>query len=81
MSPPRISYRLQLSQSLGPEEVSQAWQYLASLPSLLEINQGLSLPEHPPIPKNLRCLTDADWYLLDNLLARELHLKSQAHLH
>lgn len=75
---PRVPYRLQLSRELEPEEVSQAWEYLASLPeqSLL----GLEQPQ-PPVPENLHLLSDADWFLLDNLLAREMHLKEKASLH
>jgi hypothetical protein len=32
-------------------------------------------PEFPPPPEHLQHLTDSDWHLLDNLLARELKLK------
>ena len=78
MSNPRLPRYLKLSRNLEPEEVSQAWQYLASLP---EPSQWVPLPQNPPVPKNLRRLSDSDWHLLDSLLARELHLKSQASLH
>jgi len=74
---PRLPHNVQLSQSLSPEEVSQAWQYLVSLPQPSEFFQQ----EEPPLPSNLRHLSDADWFLLGNLLNRELHLKSQQPLH
>jgi hypothetical protein len=51
---------------MSPELVSQAWEFLASLNPLL--------PDPPP-PPHLSHLTDADWYLLDGLLSREMHLK------
>jgi hypothetical protein len=74
---PQIARNLQLSQSLSPEQVSQAWEFLVSLP-----------PDHPQIhlalpdpPENLRHLSAADWLLLDNLLARELNLKEHSPVH
>jgi hypothetical protein len=63
--------RLQLSSELSPEQVSQAWEFLVSLNPLL--------PEPPP-PQNLSHLTEADWYLLDGLLCREMKLKEQSPL-
>jgi hypothetical protein len=39
------------------------------------------LLSHPSPPDNLKHLSDSDWFLLENLLARELNLKSQAALH
>ena len=75
---PRLPRSLNLSRPLEPEEVSQAWQYLYNLPAP---NPWALEPSPPPVPKNLRRLSDADWYLLDSLLARELHLKSQASPH
>jgi hypothetical protein len=64
--------RLQLSSEMSPELVSQAWEFLASLqpPSFLNPE-----PEFPEPPKHLLHLTDADWYLLDGLLCREMTLK------
>jgi hypothetical protein len=35
-------------------------------------------PEYPQPPEHLSHLTDADWYLLDGLLCRELRLKEQS---
>jgi hypothetical protein len=57
---------------MSPELVSQAWEFLASLqpPSFLNPE-----PEVPEPPKHLLHLTDADWYLLDGLLCREMTLK------
>jgi hypothetical protein len=62
---------------MSPELVSQAWEFLASLqpPSFLNPE-----PEHPIPPKHLQHLTDADWYLLDGLLCRELSLKAESRL-
>jgi hypothetical protein len=67
--------RVCLSKTLSPEEVSQAWQYLVNLPmpSLLDPE-----PELPPPPENLKDLSDGDWFLLSNLLAREQYLASQS---
>ena len=69
--------RLQLSSEMSPELVSQAWEFLVSLqpPSFLNPE-----PEHPLPPENLSHLTDADWYLLDGLLCREMALKEQSRL-
>jgi hypothetical protein len=63
---------LRLSSEMSPELVSQAWEFLASLqpPSFLNPE-----PEWPDPPQPLSHLTDADWYLLDSLLSRELKLK------
>ena len=69
--------RLQLSKELSPEQVSQAWEFLVNLPqpSLLDPE-----PEWPDPPESLQHLSDSDWYLLDNLLARELKLKEASPL-
>ena len=70
---------LQLSRTLSPEEVSQAWQYLVSLPE-----QELSPLDQPPSlqpPEHLQNLSDSDWYLLSNLLARETMLLSHSQVH
>ena len=66
---------LQLSRQLSPEEVSQAWEFLAGLPT-----QEIWEQEFNP-PQNLQNLSDADWYLLSNLLAREELLKSRSRVH
>ena len=66
---------LQFSQPLGPEDVSQAWEYLFSLPSIL---QG---KEPPPPPEHLQNLADSDWFLLNNLLAQELYSKEHSQVH
>ena len=69
--------RLQLSNEMSPELVSQAWEFLANLqpPSFLNPE-----PEYPIPPEHLSHLTDADWYLLDGLLCREMALKEQSQL-
>jgi hypothetical protein len=64
--------RISLKESLTSEEVSQAWEYLVSLPAPTWYNPE---PEFPPPPEHLQHLTDSDWHLLDNLLARELKLR------
>ena len=64
--------RISLKENLTSEEVSQAWEYLVSLPAPTWYNPE---PEFPPPPEHLQHLTDSDWHLLDNLLARELKLK------
>ena len=64
--------RLQLSHEMSPEQVSQAWEVLVSLQVPSELNPQ---PEYPNPPEHLQHLSDADWYLLDSLLARELLLK------
>ena len=68
---------LRLSSEMSPELVSQAWEFLASLqpPSFLNPE-----PEWPDPPQHLQHLTDADWYLLDSLLCRELKLKEASPL-
>lgn len=78
MHEPRLPRRLKLSQQLSPEEVSQAWEYLVSLP---EPSLSSPEPEIPAPPQNLLHLTDSDWYLLSNLLAREELLKSKSLVH
>ena len=70
----RQSKHLQLSESISPEQVSQAWAYLSSLPES-------PLQPQPPLPENLKHLSDADWHLLDSLLMRELNLKLTSQLH
>lgn len=67
--------RVCLSKTLSPEEVSQAWQYLVSLPEPSLLNPE---PDLPPPPENLKELSDGDWFLLSNLLAREQYLASQS---
>ena len=64
--------RLQLTKELSPEQVSLAWEFLASLESPSAMNPE---PEWPEPPQELSNLTDSDWFLLDNLLAREMKLK------
>lgn len=66
---------LRLSRSLSAEEISRAWSYLADLP-----DPELWV-EFPPPPLDLQDLSDADWHLLGNLLAREELLKSQSEVH
>lgn len=68
---------LQLSRVLSPEEVSQAWQFLAGLPTQ---ELWVSDVEFNP-PESLQSLSDADWFLLSNLLAREELLKSRSRVH
>jgi hypothetical protein len=60
---------------MSPELVSQAWEFLVNLPPPSHLNPE---PEYPHPPENLSHLTDADWYLLDGLLYRELRLKEQS---
>ena len=68
---------LQLSRQLSPDEVSLAWEFLAGLPT-----QEIWVPEHEfNPPPELKSLSDADWYLLSNLLAREELLKSRSQVH
>jgi hypothetical protein len=69
--------RLHLSRVLSPEEVSLAWEFLAGLPTqeLWELETEFE----PPPP--LQNLSDSDWYLLSNLLAREELLKSRSPIH
>ena len=67
--------RINPSPDLSPEQVSQAWQYLSSLQPPSSLN-----PEHPPPPENLQHLSDADWFLLSNLLLREMYLKERSPL-
>jgi len=62
------------SQPLEPEEVSQAWSYLSNLPLDQLLDPFLQLDP----PSNLRKLSQADWYLLDRILAREMYLKSRS---
>ena len=75
MSNRPLPRRLQLSQELSPEQVSQAWEFLVSLPLPNLYNPE---PEYPPPPEHLSHLTDADWYLLDGLLCREMKLRSES---
>ena len=74
----RVPRNLQLSQDLSPEEVSQAWDYLNSLPLYPVASPDEPLPCPP---NNLKNLSDADWFLLDNLLQRELLLKQHSKVH
>ena len=68
---------LQFSHEMSPEQVSQAWKFLVSLqrPSFLNPE-----PEFPEPPEDLQHLSDSDWFLLSNLLARELLLKEHSPL-
>lgn len=73
----RALKNLQLSRVLSPEEVSQAWEFLAGLPTQeLWVNEIEFNP-----PQSLQSLSDADWFLLSNLLAREELLKSRSRVH
>jgi hypothetical protein len=67
---------LKFSKQMDPEDVSEAWHYLFSLPKFLE--QKLELP---PPPEHLKNLADSDWFLLNSLLAQELHLKAHSPVH
>lgn len=58
--------------NLPPEQVSLAWAYLASL--------DLSRPPSP-LPPELEKLSDAEWYLLEELLQHQLRLRSVQSLH
>ena len=73
MSNRLLPRRLQLSHEMSPEQVSQAWEFLVSLQPPSSLNPE---PEYPKPPPHLQHLSDADWYLLDSLLARELQLKA-----
>jgi hypothetical protein len=68
---------LHLSRVLSPDEVSLAWEFLAGLPTQELWESELEF-EPPP---QLQNLSDADWYLLSNLLAREELLKSRSPIH
>ena len=68
---------LQLSRTLSPDEVSQAWEFLAGLPTQEIWEQEQEFNPPPP----LQNLSDADWYLLSSLLAREELLKSRSPVH
>ena len=75
---PRLPKSLQLISQLSPEDVSQAWAYLASLPEPSQFNPE---PESPLPPSSLRHLTSGDWFLLSNLLLQELHQRETQLLH
>ena len=75
MYQPRQPRNLRLRSAISPEDVSEAWRYLYNLPQPNLLNPE---PELPPLPENLQHLSDSDWYLLDNLLARELQLKERS---
>jgi hypothetical protein len=81
MSNLRVPNRLLLSHSLNPDEVSQAWEYLYNLSNLPLSSNLLPNLLHPQPPGNLEHLSDSDWFLLGNLLARELSLKENLPLH
>ena len=68
---------LRLSKDLSPELVSLAWSFLSNLQPPSHLNPE---PEWPDPPEPLQHLTDADWYLLDSLLCRELKLKEASPL-
>jgi hypothetical protein len=63
---------------MKPSEVSQAWEYLAQCPQPTQWEEN---PRQPRVPRNLRRLSDADWYLLSNLLSQAMYQKEQASLH
>jgi hypothetical protein len=69
MYQPRQPRNLRLRSAISPEDVSEAWRYLYNLPQPNFLNPD---PELPPPPKNLQHLSDADWFLLDQMLAREM---------
>jgi hypothetical protein len=58
------------------EELSQAWEYLQSLP---EYDADVHLPWNPP--QNLQRLSLLDWELLSHLLAKELLHLNHSHVH
>ena len=70
MYQPRQPRNLRLRSAISPEEVSEAWRYLYNLPQPSFLNPD---PELPPPPEHLQHLTDSDWFLLDQMLAREMH--------
>ena len=69
---PVESRRLAVSR-LSLEEISEAWEYLAHLPSPEE--------PHPPLPPHLKSLTPLDWHVLHLLLQQELQEKDSNLLH
>jgi hypothetical protein len=72
----RTPRNLKFSQPLEPEDVSQAWDYLFSLPL------ALRKQEEPPLPpEHLQNLSDSDWFLLNSLLAQELQLRDHSPVH
>ena len=76
---PRLPKCLKLTSQLSPEDVSQAWAYLVSLPESSPLSPN---PEEPPLPpQNLQHLTGGDWFLLSNLLLQELHQRELQPLH
>ena len=70
MYQPRQPRNLRLKSAISPENVAEAWRYLYHLPQPNFLNPD---PELPPPPKQLQHLTDSDWFLLDQMLAREMH--------
>ncbi len=62
-----------LVQNLSPEEISEAWAYLARLPSP-------DLPQ-PLLPPHLKDLSPLDWHLLHHLLQQELQERDSSPLH
>lgn len=62
-----------LVQSLSLEEISEAWDYLARLPSP-------DLPQ-PLLPPHLKALSPLDWHLLHQLLQQELRERANNPLH
>ena len=73
----RLPKCLRLSSELSPDEVSQAWEFLANLQPPTFLNPEPEWPEPPP---HLQHLTESDWFLLDNLLAREMKLRQSSPL-
>ena len=58
---------------LSLDQICEAWEYLAHLPS----------PEEPPppLPPHLKDLTPLDWHVLHLLLQQELKEKDSNPLH
>lgn len=77
MYQPRQPRNLRLRSAISPEDVSEAWRYLYNLPQPSLLNPE---PELPQPPKNLQHLSDSDWFLLDQMLAREMKQQSESSL-
>lgn len=58
---------------LSLEQISEAWEYLAHLPSP-------DLPK-PLLPPHLKQLSPLDWHVLNQLLLQELQERDSAPLH
>ncbi len=77
MYQPRQPRNLRLRSAISPEDVSEAWRYLYSLPQPTFLDPE---PELPQPPKHLQHLSDSDWFLLDQMLAREMKQQSESSL-